>query len=616
MALTRFVGGNVNGFPARLRSRPTARRWMARGPVALLLLALALALGVLPAQAQTVTLISNSEQGTMVSGTAVSAETDDKRLLAQGFTTGDHPHGYTVSTITAKILRWGSGDAVQVSIWSARSSGIPGTSLHVLENPDPITNNVRNTFTAPAGSMLEPETDYFVLFEATAGDFNIRTVQHAGENSGAASGWSIEDRAITKHNDEDWEPNDPDDYVVRVTIDGSVVPGPYLVGNLEQLGTEATTGVGRISNPPDPPSEERNAQGFTTGSHRHGYTLSDLRVFISGITSGTEVSVSIYTADSPRQLGSLLYTLDNPSSIVASRLNTFTAPANATLEPETSYFVLFEAPSGTYFLEAIASNEEDPGQAVGWSIGDSLQTIDVDGGGTLIFQFSLRIEINGTVNDAKLVGNLGQENTSQAGRAGIRLGVTYLAAQRFTTGGNGAGYALKSVLAVMIGLTESDGAKVSIYSADSSGNPDSILYELDNPSSFLDNPLTNTFTAPAGANLERESDYFVVFEATAGNYLVLRKDSVDEDAGGADGWSIHDKAHYKVGSANWTPASVPFRLEIRGIILPNTPAGGEAAISGRKTVGQVLTADTSGITDANGPGQRRVQLPVGAGRRQ
>ena len=599
MALTRFVGGNVNGFPARLRRRPTARRWMARGPVALLLLALALALGVLPAQAQTVTLISNSEQGTNVSGERVSAEADDIRLQAQGFTTGDHPHGYTLSTITAKILRWDSGDALQVSIWSARSSGIPGTSLHVLENPDPITNNVRNTFTAPAGSMLEPETDYFVLFEATAGDFNIRTVQHAGENSGAASGWSIEDRAITKHNDEDWEPNDPDDYVVRVTIDGSVVPGPYLVGNLEQLGTEATTGVGRISNPPDPPSEERNAQGFTTGSHRHGYTLSDLRVFISGITSGTEVSVSIYTADSPRQLGSLLYTLDNPSSIVASRLNTFTAPANATLEPETSYFVLFEAPSGTYFLEAIASNEEDPGQAVGWSIGDSLQTIDVDGGGTLIFQFSLRIEINGTVNDVKLVGNTAQSRSSFVGNAGFTQGVTYLTAQRFTTGGNGAGYALTSVGAVVHQWRGNDEGKVSIYSADSSGNPGSSLYVLTNPPSIELNILT-TFTAEDGATLERETNYFVVFEATLGAYSVRLNEDGDDDAGGADGWSIFDSVHGKVGSANWIQASYPVRIQIRGFNRPNTPAGGEAAISGRKAVGQVLTADTSGITDANG----------------
>ena len=58
----------------------------------------------------------------------------------------------------------------------------------------------------------------------------------------------------------------------------------------------------------------------------------------------------------------------------------------------------------------------------------------------------------------------------------------------------------------------------------------------------------------------------------------------------------------KVGSAAWSPASITFlaRIEIRGIILPNTPAGGRAAISGSKTVGQVLTADTSGITDANG----------------
>ena len=140
---------------------------------------------------------------------------------------------------------------------------------------------------------------------------------------------------------------------------------------------------------------------------------------------------------------------------------------------------------------------------------------------------------------------------------------------------------------------------MSIYSADSSGNPGSSLYVLDNPTTFTNYPLTNTFTEEDGANLERETDYFVVFEGTSGDYRVRLSESADEDAGGADGWSIHDQSHHKVGSDNWTPTALPARLEIRGIILPNTPAEG-AAISGRVAVGQVLTADTSGITDANG----------------
>ena len=426
MALTRFVGGNVNGFPARLRRRPAARRWMARGPVALLLLlALALALGVLPAQAETVALVSNLDQ----------------------------PHG----------------------------------------NDD--TGSV-GTFT-PAG---------------------------------------------------------------------------------------------------DPPALYVTAQRFSTGGNPHGYTLSDIRAYIRNRGSGDAVSVSIHSAGSSGHPGSSLYELENPDSIANNSLNTFTAEDGATLERETDYFVVFEGPSGNYFVEVIQDDDEDAGRAEGWSIRDGRHRKIDDNNWSGIVQ-SVRIEINGTVNDVKLVSNLGQEDSPFVERAGIRNGVTYLAAQRFTTGGNGAGYALTGVSAVFTQLSHSDGARVSIYSADSSGNPDSSLYVLTNPETF---GSFNTFTAEDGETLERETDYFVVFEATSGNYQVLKKKSVDEDAGGADGWSIHDESLYKVGSDNWTPTVIPFRLEIRGIFLPNTPAEGAAGISGSKTVGQVLTADTSGITDENG----------------
>ena len=174
----------------------------------------------------------------MVSGTAVSAETDDKRLLAQGFTTGDHPHGYTVSSDSPpSILRWGSGDAVQVSIWSSRQ--FPDTQVRACmcwKTRTRSRTTFDNTFTAPADSELKPDTDYFVLFEATAGSFNIRTVQHADENSGGALGWSIEDHGLTEAAmTKRWEQNADTDYVVRVTIDGSARRrAPFLVSNLDQ----------------------------------------------------------------------------------------------------------------------------------------------------------------------------------------------------------------------------------------------------------------------------------------------------------------------------------------------------------------------------------------------
>ena len=384
MALTRFVGGNVNGFPARLWRRPAARRWMARGPVALLLLALALALGVLPAQAQADPLASNLEQ-----------PRDSAQVMIVGF--------------------------------------------HEL--------------------------------------------------------------------------------------------------------------------PPDPPINVRAAQQFKTGSHRHGYTLSDLRVFIVTQTTGTEVSVSIHSADSSGDRidpGSRLYTFDSPSTIVSSSLNTFTAPANATLEPDTDYFVTFEAPTGTYIMERTASGQEHAAQADGWTIYRFYHTDISDDDWRGIFN-ALRIEINGSLNDIKLVGNMEEGSSGFIARVGIRQGKTHLAAQRFTTGSNGAGYALTSVGAFTNRLTDSSEATVSIYSADSSGNPGSSMYVLTNPATFFDAFLfANTFTADNRVPLERETDYFVVFEGAVGEYRIRATDNFDEDADGADGWSTHDGLHTSDdGGADW-----------------------------------------------------------------
>ena len=84
--------------------------------------------------------------------------------------------------------------------------------------------------------------------------------------------------------------------------------------------------------------------------------------------------MSIYTTSSGNP-GTSLYVLTNPATLNDDAINTFRAPANATLEKDTNYFVVFEAlGSGSnlrYDLEVTTSNSEDSGKASGWNITNS-----------------------------------------------------------------------------------------------------------------------------------------------------------------------------------------------------------------------------------------------------
>ena len=116
------------------------------------------------------------------------------------------------------------------------------------------------------------------------------------------------------------------------------------------------------------------AQQFRTGDNEGGYTLSTIQVRVDDFGSNSRPKVSIYTTSSGNP-GSSLYVLTNPATLNDDAINTFRAPANATLEKDTNYFVVFEAlGSGSnlrYDLEVTTSNSEDSGKASGWNITNS-----------------------------------------------------------------------------------------------------------------------------------------------------------------------------------------------------------------------------------------------------
>ena len=150
-----------------------------------------------------------------------------------------------------------------------------------------------------------------------------------------------------------------------------------------QVQAQKTTFVSNTGQSTDPDVREvgphghlwqLQAQQFRTGDNEGGYTLSAIQVRVDDFGSNSRPKVSIYTTSSGNP-GTSLYVLTNPATLNDDAINTFRAPANATLEKDTNYFVVFEElGSGSnlrYDLEVTTSNAEDSGKASGWNIANS-----------------------------------------------------------------------------------------------------------------------------------------------------------------------------------------------------------------------------------------------------
>ena len=159
-----------------------------------------------------------------------------------------------------------------------------------------------------------------------------------------------------------------------------------------------------------------------------------------------------------------------------------------------------------------------------------------------------------------LVSNTGQSN---AGQTPVNPSDH---AQGFTTGQNTLGYSLTSI-ELGVGVASGSGTlTVTVRGDDGSGDPGgNTLYTLNNPANVAAG--LRTFTAPAGASLSANTQYFVqmVF-APNGSASYPQWDntiSTLQDSGSAIGWSIRNERHARTpGSTGWS--SINFTvLQIR-----------------------------------------------------
>ena len=148
-------------------------------------------------------------------------------------------------------------------------------------------------------------------------------------------------------------------------------------------------------------------------------------------------------------------------------------------------------------------------------------------------------------------------------------------AQGFTTGQNTRGYDLSSIQLDTQGAPGSGTLTVTVRAATGSGRPrNAVLYTLTNPSNV--GTGLQTFTAPGGARLKRDTQYFVhmTFDGSGTRPRWNLTTDDNEDSGKAIGWSIGDHRYTRRsdGTGGWEGDGGVYSTSIQIRVQGNTLA--------------------------------------------
>ena len=155
-------------------------------------------------------------------------------------------------------------------------------------------------------------------------------------------------------------------------------------------------------------TDAQNSQAFTTGSNPADYVLNSVQLTLVDV-DGSDIKVRIFTTDSDGKPDSELYTLTNPDTLSSNSGNVFNAPADSSLDADTTYAVVVTDEDGTGSLPGIdmrrtTDTAEDTTQE-GWSIADESFTRSTSTASwTEEATEKLQIRIRGVINNNPATG--------------------------------------------------------------------------------------------------------------------------------------------------------------------------------------------------------------------
>ena len=155
-----------------------------------------------------------------------STEDDRSARRSQRFTTGANLHGYELGGVQVQyVFSTRRNDHFSISVHAVDTNGHPGTKVADLTYPDG-DNDRELTFGAPAGVTLQPGTTYAVVVTPVISgtDIKLRATTSDGQDTEAASGWSVED-AFDYESGGSWVA-DTDSKALRIRVRGTPKTGP------------------------------------------------------------------------------------------------------------------------------------------------------------------------------------------------------------------------------------------------------------------------------------------------------------------------------------------------------------------------------------------------------
>ena len=258
-------------------------------------------------------------------------------------------------------LSWTTGDSVPLTLTETASAPDAPTELTATANGE---TEIKLSWTAPSNNGGETITGYKVEVSANGetGWSNVAadtastdtTYSHTGLSAGNTRHYRVS--AI----------NSAGTGEISNVGGATTAAANVLVSNTgRNVDLTGSVAIGD--------QDKTHSQGFDTGPNPGGYNLASVGVYVNAenLTSGDTFTAHIYTDNGSGGMDTLAYTLTSPASYTTRAVNTFTAPAGATLDTSTDYLVVFEgtAPSSTSFIVgATPSNGQDRGTKGGWGI--------------------------------------------------------------------------------------------------------------------------------------------------------------------------------------------------------------------------------------------------------
>ena len=169
-----------------------------------------------------------------------------------------------------------------------------------------------------------------------------------------------------------------------------------------QAQTTLVSNTGQTDSGSRAPGTNDFAQSFDTGNNSGGYNLTSIGLDFQAAPTGTDtLTVTVRANSSGDPSGTVLYTLTNPS--LSAGLNEFSAPGNAPLNANATYWVVASYNSGTggpTWYRVSLTNGVDAGAAAGWDI-DAAYKVDSrtipDGWAEQSSTRALQIAVKGTI---------------------------------------------------------------------------------------------------------------------------------------------------------------------------------------------------------------------------